>query len=370
MSSLARFLLEYARPGSARLRASEVTYSRIAGDGQEEELPATLHHPPSRKPLRGWVVLHGLTYTGREHPSLLRFVRALAASGAAVLVPEIPEWRRLRPEPGHAVPTIQAAVLALEGRPEVQAGGVALIGFSFGATQALVAAADPRLHGHLAAVAAWGGYRDVPRLFHFGLTGRHELDGEEHVIEPDPYGRWIMGASYLCRVPGYEGFQEVAAALDDLAREAGARGVFAGDPVYDASKAEHRRGLPTPGAREVFDLFAPPAGRVPSDIGRAEALAQDLARAAVAAEPLMDPGPYLGGVTVPTVLAHGRDDRLVPFTESIRLSRDLPARALRSCTVTRLFEHSGHTDRSLSTLGLAREGARFLGVLRRILRLA
>lgn len=364
MPSLARFLHAYLRPAGVRVRAVEARYTRA-----DEALDATLYTPDGRaRGLPGWVMLHGLAHTGRAHPSLVRFARAVAASGTAVLVPDIPEWRALEVVPAATLPTIRAAVLALDARPEVRPGDVGLFGFSFGATQALVAAADPALRGHLSGVAAWGGYRDLERLFDFGLTGRHELDGVEHHIEPDPYGRWIMGGNYLTAVPGYEGEGAVAGALHQLARAAGAVGVFAGDAAHDPLKRELRSTLP-PASRALFDLFAPPAGVAPADMDQAHALAGALARAAVRVEPLLDPGPHLAGVPVPVVLAHGRDDRLIPFTETLRLARDLPASRVAACRITALFAHSGGTDRSLGPAGLVTEGLRFAAALRRTLSL-
>lgn len=362
MPSFARFLRQYVRPAPGRVSSRDVHYHR-----GEEALEATLYYPAGRnRDLPGWVVLHGLTYAGRRHPSLVRFVEAVAASGTAVLVPEIPEWRDLHVRPRVTIPTIRAAVLALDERPEVRRGNLGLFGFSFGATQALVAAADPRIEDHLTAIAAWGGYRDLVRLFRFGLTGEHDLDGQEHHIEADPYGRWIMGANYLCAVPGHETYDDVAAALFSLARAAGAERVFAGDPVHDPLKRRLRAALPTD-SQQVFDLFAPPAGRQPADMERARGLAEDLARAAARVEPLMDPTPALQRVRVRTLLAHGKDDRLIPFTETLRLARDLPPDRLVSCAITQLFEHSGRANRSLGPVGIVQEGARFAAVLRRIL---
>ena len=59
----------------------------------DREVPASVTLPAGGgRNLPGWVVLHGVTRPGRFHPTLLRFVRALAASKAAVLVPQVPEW--------------------------------------------------------------------------------------------------------------------------------------------------------------------------------------------------------------------------------------------------------------------------------------
>lgn len=364
MASTLRFLQQYLRPRHGVVEASDVVYHR---DG--EPLPATLYRPAGRPaPLPAWVVLHGLTFQGRKHPSLDRFVRALAASGSAVFVPEVPEWSRLRVAPAATAPSAAAAIDALGTLGIAVPDRVGILGFSFGATQALVAAADPRLAGRFRSIVAWGGYADLRNLFRFGFTGEHELDGIEYRLEPDPYGGWIMGANYLTRIPGQEDAGDVAAALLRLAEESGRRGVHACDPVYDPLKAVLREAI-LPARRELFDAFAPLAGRRVIDPAFARYITGALADAALEADPMLDPGPSLPGVRARTLVAHGRDDRLVPFTESLRLGRTLPRDACGGCTITSLFAHSGGAAHTLGAARLTREAARFGRLLRRILNL-
>jgi pimeloyl-ACP methyl ester carboxylesterase len=65
-----------------------------------------------------------------------------------------------------------------------------------------------------------------------------------------------------------------------------------------------------------------------------------LAEACGREEPLLDPSAALRDVKLPTRLIHGRGDRLIPFTETLRLQRSLPAGACRGLTVTALFNHT------------------------------
>ena len=364
MPSTIRFLRQYLRPVDGTVNETEVGYSR--GNGS---LHATVFRPTGRTgQLPGWVVLHGLTRAGREHPALLRFCRAVASAGNVVFLPEIPEWRDLRVEPEVTLGTIREAVRALHLRADVRHEHVGLFGFSFGATQALVAASDPETAALLAGLASWGGYYDLRRLFRFGLTGLHEIDGTTYHTQPDPYGSWVMAGNYLDRVPGYSGTAPVARALHELALEAGEKGVYAWDPIYDGSKNRLRAGLDA-GQRELFDLIAPMTGAPRRDEARLLELADALAATAITASPQLDPKPFLSVVDLPVLFAHGRDDRLIPFSESILLSRAVPARSLQSLTITALFQHSGGTQSGLGTAGMAREGIRFVRLLRRMLRL-
>ena len=326
---------------------------------------ATLYGGGRSRPAPGWVVLHGITVSAREHPALVRFARALAASGAVVLIPEVPAWRDLEIAPHAAQDAINASAGYLATRQDVLAGGVGLIGFSFGATQALVAAAAPALRPNIRAVVGFGGYCDLRRTLRSMMTGEHEWNGVHHHLDPDPYGRWIVAANYLTRIPEYRAMDAVAGALRELAREAGRLRVFAGDPALDRFNTALRSKL-HPEEREVWDLLARPAGQNIIGASEAERFADQLAAAGIATEPLLDPQPFLPDIRCRVVLAHGRADRLIPFTETLRLRSRLPARTRPSATITGLFAHSSG-ERGMHVVRYAREAARFAGLLNRAL---
>ncbi len=349
------------------------SWSSGRGEFHEEELsldrgfdrvPATLFRPPgARGGLPGWVVLHGITRPGRAHPSLLRFCRALTSTGAAVLLPEIPEWRELELAPDRAVPTIRAAILALDARPETETGRTGVVGFSFGAPQVLIAARDPDLRGHLSTVVGFGGYCHLRATLRFQFTGEFEDGRETRFLRPDPYGRWVVGANYLTKIPGLGEAGDVAAALHSLASAAGERRIESWDPLYDPVKADLRKGI-DPRRRELFDLFAPMADAEPDREASLE-LVEGLCSAAEATDPYLDPARWLHEVQVPVHLIHGREDHLIPFTETLRLQEALPAAPTRA-TITGLFAHS-EGKRIASAVGQAAEGMRFLNALRAIL---
>ena len=287
----------------------------------------------------GWILLHGVTRPGIEHPQLLRFARALASSGAVVLVPEVPEWKELRLAPGATLPTLVASIRALRPVREACAGPLGLIGFSFGGPQALIAAADPSVAGEIGVVVSFGGYCDLERTLRFHFTGEHELGGVvERVPSPDPYGRWVVGANYLTVSPGYEAAGAVAQALWELAAAAGAVGAPATWPGYDRLKNRLRVELGD-SDRRLFDVFAPPAGAEP-DAVEAEDVLRALVSGSQRIDPLIEPSRFLKAVRHPVELLHGRGDSLIPYTESLRMATLLPAGSRGRVTITRLFAHA------------------------------
>jgi pimeloyl-ACP methyl ester carboxylesterase len=116
----------------------------------------------------------------------------------------------------------------------------------------------------------------------------------------------------------------------------------------------------------VWDLLAPLAGDSRVHAAAAEAFANRLAAAGVGAEPLLDPQPCLPRIHCRVVLAHGREDRLIPFTETLRLHAMLPPETHASSTITGLFEHSGGRS-PVRWAAYAREAARFAWLVQRAL---
>ena len=333
----------------------------------DRRIPGALLLPEGRSgPLPGWVILHGITRPGPGHPTLQRFARAMAGSGAAVLVPEIPEWRELHLAPEQVSATIRASVLHLDRREEVGRRRTGVIGFSFGAPQAIIAATHPSLKGHLAAVVGFGGYCRLEELVAFLFSGRHEWEGRSYVLEPDPYGRWVVGGNYLDRTPGYEEAEDVSRALLELARMAGDIQVGAWEPIFDTRKDELEEAI-HPSRRELFRAFAPAAGQ-PPDREIWEPLAPVLARTIRASSPLAEAPPFLHRLDVPVRLIHGREDRLIPFSETLRLGREFPPDADIQVFLTGLFSHSQRGGTS-GPLNKAREAYRFLRALSDIMEL-
>jgi hypothetical protein len=331
------------------------------GDG---EVDALLYRPLSPQPAPAWVVLHGVTVLGRRHLSLNRFCRAMAAAGNVVIVPEVPVWTELRMETTAAARAVVAGADYLRTRPEAASERVGVVGFSVGATQGLIACADPTVAPHVRGVVAFGGYCDLHRTLRCMCTGEHEWQGRLYRLDPDPYGRWIVAGNHLTQIPDYRGMDSLADGLRALAAEAGRRGVMAYDASFDELKAELRAGLSRDEQR-IWDVLAHPSYEQP-DPDTARQLASQLADAALAADPALDPRPAFDRLARTVVMAHGREDRLIPFTETLRMRAALGPRARASTTITSLFAHSTESG-GLNAFRYTVEAVRFVRLLSRAL---
>ncbi|MBW3534410.1 MAG: hypothetical protein KY453_04225 [Gemmatimonadetes bacterium] len=350
----------YARSWGGRAR---VTTHETAIERGGARLPATLILPAvGRGPHPGWIVLGGVTRMGRFHPQLVRFAEALASSGAAVLVPEVPEWRDLRIVPSVAAPTLRAGIRALRGRREVRPGKVGVVGLSFGAAQVALASTQEDLAADIAGIALFGGYFDLERTLRCMITGVHEWKGERHRLIPDPYGRWVVAANHLTLVPGYEDAGDVADALRRLALAATEKRIPAWLPEHDALKNELRPCI-AECRRHVFDFFAPLTDAPQPCCEEGDVWAARLAEACRNADPLLEPAGRIDRVRAPTRLIHGRNDRLVPYTESLRFAEAIPPGVDVRVTVTGLFAHSANLAPP-SLADRAREGVRLFEAIR------
>jgi dienelactone hydrolase len=370
-SATPRFLYRFARPGQDVAHEREVCFEV---DGTPR--PATAYLPDEHdghRPMPAWVLLQGITVPGRHHAGVRRMARAVAAAGHLALVPEVPSWTALRVDPGETEPTLSSALSFLARCRHVDPDRIGVMGFSVAATWLLGTAAGG-LKGRVRGVVSVGGYADFRRMLVAMAVGEHEWGGRQFRYTPDPYGRWILGANLLPLLDGgHYGNQQAreiaAAALHRLAHTAGRNGALARTPVYDDLIAQLRETIP-PGVTHVWDLLAPRSRSLVPDAAAGRELACELAAAGVQRYPEFDPIGRLHALEIPVVLLHGRNDTLVPFSETLRLAAAIPPSARRDVTVTPLLGHAkmeGAATPWRDPAALAGETRRFVGAIHRLL---
>lgn len=353
--------------GAAKIAVPGVRIEDVSIGGGAGPLRARRYRRASRRsPAPGWVLLHGVTRPGPDHPAIARFASALAWAGAVVLVPDVPPWRRLDLDPGPARSALVRAARHLCGDPAVRPGGVVLVGLSFGFPQVLRVGGRLAAEGLVRGLGGFGSYCRLADTLRFGLTGQFRWRGTIRYLRPDPYGRWVVAANYLHRVPGYGDAECVSGALRRLAVLAGERRIMSWDPGYDVVKDDLEGSLPAT-HRRLFRLFAPPADREPKP-GPAREMTHLLAEAARRTHPELEPPVSMGdaGAPPPVRLLHGRRDHLIPFTETLALERLLRNRMDIAATVTGLFAHSRESGRKIARV---RESVRFFKGLKEVIAL-
>lgn len=264
-----------------------------------------LYEPTDGPPAAGLVLVPGVARTGKDDPRLVALAETLARAHFAVLVPDLPNLRALRIGPTD----VDGIVTAIDWLAARQGASVGLAAVSYAAGPAILAAARPGTADKVRFVATIGGYYDIEAVLTFFTTGyyRETPAAPWRWRQPNAYGKWVFVGANAGRLgdPMDRSFltEMVERKLADL----------------DADIADLRRVL-GPEGRAVMDLLdnADPARvaslveRLPAGI-RADMAAIDPARA------------DLRALQARLILVHGRDDAIVPYTESLALAAAAPA---------------------------------------------
>ncbi len=293
-------------PGSimsadARPRAVAVRY-RGASAGRAADLFAL---QGSRA---GLVLVPGAAEAGKDDPRLRAFARSLARAGFVVLVPEIETLRRLLVRPRDAEEIADAVEylsrrLGDDGRARI---GIAAISYATG--PAVLAALDSRVRGYVGFVVAVGGYYDIDAVVTYFTTGNFR-DGPGRpwrYQRPNVYGKWVFVRSNLQRVAD-DADRALLAAISDRKLA---------NPRADTTALEARLGRE---GRAIMALLsnADPDAVAGLIAGLPRGIRRDMAGLDLARRDLT-------GLAAHLILIHGRDDAIIPYTESVALAAAAP----------------------------------------------
>jgi pimeloyl-ACP methyl ester carboxylesterase len=269
-------------------------------------------YTPARSPSHTVVVFPGVHGGGVDEPRLATFCGRLASTGLEVVCAPLPELRHFLIT-HHSTDAIEDVTLDVANDPSLTPRGrVGLVGVSFSGGLALVAAGRPRLRGRLEAVLSLGGYGDLPRALRFLCTG--ELPDGSHRT-PHDYGLAVIALAAVPRlVPadqtaalerGIRTFLE--ASLDDSPAQTRASALVADARAQAAALPEPARGI----LDATLDRRVDTLGRLLAPL--VDSLASDPALSPERS-PITD---------APVFLLHGRDDNVIPSTETPLAAADL-----------------------------------------------
>ena len=266
------------------------------------------------------VLVPGAVEQGKDDPRLVAFAQTFARARFAVLVPEIPNLRTQRLSPNDAWP-VAAAIRYLASCFEPgQDPSIGVAAISYAAGPALLATLAPATSGRVGFVFVIGGYYDVEAVLTFFTTGyfRQDPSAPWRYREPNAYGKWVFVRANAARLAGpadRAALSEIAARkLDDL----------------DAGIGDLRARLGPEGRAVMALLDNRDPERVPALMAalpapiRADLRALDLERR------------DLSQVPFDLILVHGRDDPIIPSTESQALAAAAPADRVSLYLVDRL----------------------------------
>jgi len=294
-------------------------------DFEGRQIPARVYVPLGAGAAPGIVAVHGMHELGINEPRLVNFARSLAASGFAVMTPQVQSIADYRVAPQSA-DLIGTAAQAFAHELDVPRVGVLAISFSGGL--ALLAATDPHYSGSIAWVASIGGYYDLAHVLQFFATGEAlRPDGTAEHLAPHEYGPLIV----VCDHP-----EDFFPAQDaDKAREA-IKLVLADQ----GSKSEAIMSQMTPAGQEVMQRIYHKQfeGFRQAILAEINKNGEQLAAAS--------PAGRLAFIHAPVLLLHGADDSVIPPTELLWIKDHVPQQYLVDALISPAITHVevGHTS--------------------------
>jgi dienelactone hydrolase len=261
---------------------------------------ADLYRPPG--PARGGLLLvHGLSRFGRSHPAFQRAAQSLARAGFVVLAPDFDELRAFHLSESDVAAVSRAVTRLAELAPPP----LGILGVSFGAGPALLAAADPSIRDKVDLVGSLGGYYDLVHVVGFITTGWFEDNGIFAQTRQQEYNRWKL----LAALTPYVTDQAERSRLQRIAD------LKLADPRMAVQSEVSRLG---PEGRQLFALVEN------RERDRVSRLLAGLGPSARTAFQHLSPAASIGRVRARLLIAHGRADDSIPFTESLKLARSAP----------------------------------------------
>lgn len=251
------------------------------------------------------VLVPGLARSGKDDPRLVAFANSLARVRFAVLVPDVASLRALKVRPAD-IETVADAALWLSDQETLTGGRpVGIVAISYAAGPALLAATTPRARDRVGFVVSVGGYHDIIKVVRFFTTGAFRLDGEWRYAEPNAYGKWVFVKSNAERLES----------LDDRARLAAIADAKLDDPAVDITALALNLGAEGKSVLALADN---------TDKDRVEALVAETPRAIRDDMAALDPAAApLEAASARLILIHGRDDTIIPYSESVDLAHRL-----------------------------------------------
>ena len=263
------------------------------------------------------VLVPGAAPAGKDDRRLVAFATSLARVRFEVLVPDIENLRALKVTPADA--TAIADAVRHHAASDGSADGpesdrpVGVIAISYAAGPAVIAAVGDDIRHRVAFLYLVGGYYDITAATAYFTTGYYRASPAEAWREgrPDPTAKWIFLDANAERIQDPADQQRLEAIAVRKQRR------------LDADIAELKAQLGPEGQSVLALLENRDPARVPDLIaGLPTGLRDDIMGLDVKSQDL-------SRLKARLILVHGRDDPVIPWSESAALAAAVPERQAR-----------------------------------------
>lgn len=236
------------------------------------------------------LIVPGATPEGVEDSRVNAVARALVRSDRTVFIPELELYQeRFTSE------DIEALVAVIGGLAEQSGQPITVVGFSYGGSFSLLAAADPRIDGQLSRVATLGAYYDLVGVLQAVTTGGSLIGDQFIPWDGHPLAKEILAERSAQLLPEQDS-----------------------EPLIEALEGRVSPDELSSGARSLYDLL------VNEDPHQTDPLVDRLPPGIRALIEEFSPSQVADQIDVPVRAMHSTDDPTVPYAELLRLEAGMP----------------------------------------------
>jgi len=278
----------------------EVSYK-----GPKGPVMADLYLPEAGRRCPGILLNHGVVDAGKNDPRLKRFAEILCRSGFVVFVPDFKGMRSFRVAPSD-IDEVQVAFENLVSLREFTLPeSCGLFGFSYGSGPTMIAASRPVIREKVRFIVSFGGYYDLRNVLSYIATGNFEFEGRRYFRKPQEYGKWVFLENNLDLITSAQDRLVLQRILQIKLKD---------------EQASIEQFLPLLGeeAKNALALLSH------TDPNETEILLQKLPLNVRRSIEALSVGPALKRLNADLILAHGEDDDMIPYTETLRLAQAAP----------------------------------------------
>jgi pimeloyl-ACP methyl ester carboxylesterase len=292
------------------------------------------YEPRGQEPGGVYLVLPGMHYAGPDDPRLDRFCRVLAAAGIVVIAPFLNSFLDLVVHPSTAEDAAAALERAVALAKQRSLPPPAIFSISFGSNPALEVASSRKFANAIGGLVLFGGYHHFRSVIRFAVSGRG-FQGQQSVELPfDPLNAPAVFINLLPHLDVDDGWRQPLAAAW-LSTAKATWGQLEMRPRVKRLAVAERLELDLP--RQARKLYRIGCGLLPGG----PALVEEGLQQAGSFFDFTDPAPRLDRLVAPVMIAHGRDDDVIPWPHAVGLRDGLPPGHRHRFFLTGLYGHTG-----------------------------
>ncbi len=273
-------------------------------------------HPNAKRTT--FILFPGASPFAEEHPGMIGLATTIKNLGYNVFIPRIPPLKALNIGPKN-IEWFAHAYDKIINRDNVDVENVAAVGISFGGSLLLKAMLEKKIQNNPPrSLLMYGSCFDFETGLHFLLTGEIEHDGKIAHIPPNDWGMTVLFHNFIKNIDaGFDTtkIEEVLSArvADDL-------------ELVEKLKQnlnEHDHTL-------ITDVLN---GKINPEI---EKISKEIIQSQKEILNELSPSTFCHKISSKVFVMHGANDSMVPYSESIKLGKNLPNNEL---LISYLYEH-------------------------------